>query len=170
LGQNGGGSLSFEVVIAGERQTYPTMAQALDVATMSANRSGAPAAVVSPPGSDNVMVQVGPDGRSRMLFAERQDEYDRMAQALDETAQEIGAQVQQAAETAAPHIERAAEAVAEEAQASARDIHAQAQATPIPVLALGAGALLGGFLTKGKLLGFLGGAVAGYFLDKAVRR
>jgi nucleotide-binding universal stress UspA family protein len=155
LGSNGNGALAFEVIMNGERASYPTMAAALDVASRSASGSTTGATVVSPPGSENVMAHIDPQGRSRMVFAERQDEYDQTVQALDETAQEIGVQVQRAAEAAAPVIE---------------DIQVQAQATPIPILALGAGAIVGGLVTKGNVLGFLGGAAAGYFLDKAIRR
>lgn len=149
LGQNGNGAaVSFEVVIEGERQSYPSMAQALDVAAMSARGAAAPATVVSPPGSDNVMAQIGPAGESRMVFAERQNEYDQIVQELDETAQEIGAQLQQ----------------------EARAVQAQTATTPTPILALGIGAIVGGLLTRGRVLGFVGGATAGYFLDKAIRQ
>lgn len=144
LGQNG--SVEFEVIIGGERAIYSTMAEAMDVASMSARLAHTNATVISPPGSENVMVQVGPEGEARAVFAERQDEYDQAIQALDETAQQIG----------------------REAEAAARDVAAKAQQTPRAILAVGGGAIAGALLTKGGLLGTIGGGVAGYFIDKAI--
>jgi hypothetical protein len=139
--------VEYEVVIGDERGTYGSMAEAMDVASMSARRAGAPATVVSPPGSDNVMVQVDNEGSARAIFAERRDDYDRAIAALDETAQEIGRQ----------------------AEAAARDIAAKSAQTPRAILGLGIGAVAGALLTEGGLLGTVGGGVAGYFVGRAIR-
>ena len=98
LGANGNGEeeIFYELVVEGQPRdtlanTYETMSAAMD-AMMIASRQGKNVTVVSPPGSDNVMLQVGPHGRVRQVFVEDRSQAEALIREMDAAAVEACAQ------------------------------------------------------------------------------
>jgi len=150
LGTNGNGNgdepIFFELVVQGQTRdpgpnTYETMAGAMDAMIMAHRRLGARAYIVSPPGSENVMVDVDPSGRPRQLFQEDRSAAEAAVRDLDQAAVEVGEQMTR-----------------------------EAQRVPRMALAVGGGAVAGALLVKNRMLGALGGAVAGYAIDQFLQR